>query len=90
MLQSNAVLVLHENIKSITMDLNLQGYRFLPKHEWNLRQRKGDWLSPYSLLFVVYNQLSTSLKLSRVEMEQHTVEIIMTGTSNIDTEKGKW
>ena len=89
MLQPHAMFVLHENVETISMYLNLQSDCFLAKHERNLRKRQGDWLPPYALLLVIYNQLTTSLKLPRVEMKQYAVEIIMTGASNIDTEQAK-
>ena len=45
--------------------------------------------SPDTFLLIIYNQLAAPFKLTRVEMEQNAVEIIVSGTCDIDTKKVK-
>jgi hypothetical protein len=84
MLQSSTVFVLQKNVKAFAIDLNQESARRLTKHERHLGEWNGNSLSPYSFLLVIDDELTSTFALTRIEMKEDAVKVVVVWSSNVD------
>ena len=78
------MLVFQKDVKAVPVDLKDEGAGDLTENEGKLREWNVDALSPYSILLVVNNELSTTLSFAWIKVKEDIVKVSMIWSGNVD------